>query len=245
MTPTTKRQCPEAFLGPLQEDGMERSKGSKTCPWNPVTIMEKDIWRAASGLAVHVSKTSAIWIERCLCCEVKSDFCTWTGYYKQEDSKIHCRCVVSQQCYNPSALFPYKQWLTCGYIRQHFSYSFHEAHCGKGVQGYIVLGLCLCHESLQTKPCAKTWFLCVLLRAGSHKRISLGGARWSATDQTQGISYILWGAGTSGDSCQSSVPGFLLFSSVNTPYKLSPACNYLCKSHLAQRRSETIFQTAQ
>lgn len=183
---------------------MERSKGCKISPRNPITIMEKDIWKAASGLAVHVSKTSAMWLERCLCCEVKSVFCTWTGYYKKADSKIHCKCVVSQHCYNLIALFPCKQWLTCGYIwlqNAAFSYTFCEAQSGHGVQGYIVLGLCLCHENLQIKPCAKAWFFCVLLSAGSHKQISLGGARWSVTDQTQGISCTLWGLGTSEGSC--------------------------------------------
>lgn len=117
----------------------------------------KGIWRTASGLAVHVSKTPAIWLERCLCCEVKSDFCTWTAYYKQADSKIHCTCVVSQHRYNPTALFLYKEWLTCGYIcLQNVAFSlllpWGSAHFGNGIQGYRVLRLCLCYKNLQKSP---------------------------------------------------------------------------------------------
>lgn len=183
---------------------MERSKGSKTCPWNPVTIMEKDVWRAASGMAVHVLKTSAIWLERCLCCEVKSDFCTWTGYYKQADSKIHCTCVVSQHCYNPTALFRYKQWLCCGYMcLQNAAFSLllpWGSAWEWGTRIHSPGAVSMPWKSPDQTLC-KAWFLCVLLSAGSHEQISLGGARWSAMDQTQGISYTLWGAGTSEDSC--------------------------------------------
>lgn len=205
MAPTTKRQSPQVFLGPLKEGEMERSKSSKICPWNPLTIKETDIWRAASGLAVHVSKTPAIWLEKCLCCEVKSDFCGWTGYYKQLDSKMHCTCtfpaLLQSHCTFPLQAVT-NLWV---YMPANDGFSlllpWGSARLGNGVQGYIVLGLCLCHESLQTKPCVTAWLLCVLLSAGSHEQISSGLDSWTALDQTQGIRYSLWGARTSGNPC--------------------------------------------
>jgi len=90
------------------------------------------------------------------------------------------------------------------------------------------------------QPHTTAWFLCVLLSAGSQEQIVLGGASWSASDQTQGISYSYEGAGSSGDPCWSSVASLLVFSSVYMPCKLGPAQSHLCKSQLAQRGSQTL-----